>query len=160
MATNSNLYLDGFATGESTLVDGSAQVTASDGEVIDSATADATIAAIAIDDEWAVAMTELSGSVNVAGEDGSGAAVSTETTAFASGDYAVSYSTTDSLAISTPGADVALGRTYSYAYGDESYADASVEAYGDITGGGDADIDGDYFSAALAVGLAVDVAAF
>jgi hypothetical protein len=158
MTTTAELVLSGMAIGDSTLVEGSAELTATDGEVIDSASVDADLTAIATDDSGALAMTGLE-SFTYVDDDGSGAGVSTSTSGTAVGDTAYSTSSTSTFAIATPGADVALGLTYSAASGDGFQdADASVEPYGDITATGGMDTDTDLQSAALAVGVAVDLA--
>lgn len=156
MPVGATLQLSGLAVGDSTLVEASAELTATDGEAIDTASVDGTVTAVAKDDSGALATTEIQ-SYTFA-DDGSEVGVWTETSGIAVGDTAYSTSTTSSFVIDTEGADVAFGMAYSLASGDD-YQDAyaSVEPYGDITAGGGMETDTPLFSSALNVGIAVDV---
>jgi hypothetical protein len=61
-------------------------------------------------------------------------------------------------AISTEGADVAVGMCYSYATSDTyQEADAYVEPYGDITAGNTVETDTALFDSARSIGVAVDL---
>lgn len=159
MTTFSTLQFFGLAVGDSTLVEATAELTATDGHSIDSTTASATTTAVSSsEDSDALATTTLEGFSYSEGDDGSGAGILTSTSGLATGETAYSTSSLDSFAISTEeGADVAFGICYSYASGDEyEYAEASVEPYGDVTAEGGMETDTAAFSAALAVGIAVD----
>lgn len=160
MATFSNLQFFSLAVGDSTLVETTAELTATDGQAIDSTTASAKTTAISdSEDSDALAMTTLEGLSYSEEDAGSGAGILTSTSGLATGDTAYSASSLDSFAISTEeGADVAFGICYSYASGDEYQdAEAWVEPYGDVTAEGGMDTDTAVFSAALAVGIAVDM---
>lgn len=160
MTTTATTQLSGVALGDSTLVDASAELTAMDGEALDTASVDTTVTAAARDeDAGALAMTGIDSYTSIEDEDGSEVGVETSTSGIAEGDTAYATSTTSSFVIGTEeGADVAFGMSYSLASGDEYQdADASTETYGDIAAGGDMDTDTELFSSALDVGIAVDV---
>jgi hypothetical protein len=146
---------DALALGTSTRATMDAKVTATDGEHIDTATVDATVTAAG--DK--LAMTTLESFIYGNDDSGSGVLVSTTTEGVAVGEDSDSTSSTTSFAIVTKGADAGFGLCTSTASGD-NYEDAyaSTEEYGDITAGGDMEIDTQTFSMALSVGVAVDLA--
>ena len=159
MTTTTMLGVESTATGESTLVDFSADLTATSDGTGGTAGVDATTVAIAEDDTQALATTTLWSSTTVQDDDGSIAGVDTYTSGLATGDTAYSTSTTDTFAVDTEGADVTYARVTSYASGDDDHdAEAYVDPYGDVTAGGGGDIDTEAFSMAIDTGVAIDLA--
>ena len=115
MTTSAELELTSIAAGETTFVDASVELTATDGDALDSATADATTTAIATDDDGATTVTTLTSTVSTDGDDGSAVAASSDSFAIATGETAYATGSTWGFAIDTPGAaDVAVGTSYAY----------------------------------------------
>jgi hypothetical protein len=153
------LEVESTATGESTLADFSADLTATGDGTGGTAGVDATTVAIAEDDTQALATTTLWSSTTVQDDDGSISGVDTYTYGLATGDTVYSTSSTDSFAIDTEGADITYARVTSYASGEDYHdSEAYVDPYGDVTGGGGMDIDTDTFSMAIDTGVAIDLA--
>lgn len=146
---------DVLAVGTNTSAAVKAKATAVEGQGKDKASLEVT--ATASGD--ALAVTAVDTFTYAGGDDGSGAGVEAATSGVALGEDSYATSRTKSFAINTNGADIAFALTRSKASGDV-YEDAyaSVDPYGDVTGGGGMDVDNSNFSMALSVGVAVDIA--
>ncbi|WP_372620371.1 hypothetical protein [Falsiroseomonas sp.] len=150
---------DALALGDATLATTTTVVTAEAGDSTFKATADSTATAVGESETGdSLATTGITSFVYASDADGTGAGVLTTTSGTAVGEDSYATSTTTSFAISTDGADVAVGICYSYATGDTyQEAEAYVDPYGDITAGHTVETDTALFDSARSIGVAVDI---
>ena len=144
-----------LAAGSPTITGTSADTASSAGRIIEAATAEA--AAIAAGSATAGTLTTSSSYSD--GGDAGGSAVLVSSSGSAAGDKAYATSSTSTRAISTPGANVAVGTGQSFAKGgDYKEADASISVIGaDVTQGHSVSIVNPALSLARAAGVAVSV---
>jgi hypothetical protein len=156
MSVFSSVQTGGGAVGDDTLTTSTTQTTATDGDLLDTATASGSSTALAADQTGAVAATGGEGLVIL--DDGDEAAgVLTASGGIAGGDTASSDTDLWIFGIDTIGADVVVGQTSSTASGTDGYdAWAYAEAFGDQTGGGGTAVDNPDHAFAIDTAVAVD----